>query len=454
MGEIERFIDTYSNDKTKATYRNNLENYFQFLNVNPNNYFKVKRDFEKDITDWWNYNLKKAPLTALARLSCVNLFLEENDVIIPNKLIRRLKRKKKGKNPVTLDRIPTNSELKTILSHGGILEKALFLTACSSGMRINEILNLEEDDIDFDTDPAKVDIPSKIAKFGRPRYCFISNEAKESMKSWLKIRDEYLENSSDRTNKRREPITKKNKEDNTIFCLSYPSANRRWHNILEKSGFNQRDKSTELKIHRLHIHTLRKFFKTRMLNAGVQEPIIKEIIGQVDSLGRSYNRFTEKDLIEGYKQGVNSLIIFESQPDLTRVHQELREKDEQIKGSIDRINKLEDIIAKLVEREDKNVLTAAEDDAIQDGIMKKVEEEIKKKMKPGERFWRCNNCGHITIAIVPPKVCPECRSIAKKRRPKKIVWKEHHIDADNMLEKIDNDNKKMNNNTQNLSCRM
>ena len=327
MDKIEDFVKTYSSKKTRTVYRNHLENYFKLLATTPDTYFKDGRDYEKDITDWWNYNLKKAPMTCLARLSCVKMFLEENDILIPTKIIKRLKRKRKGNKPLTLDRIPTNSELKKILAHGGILEKALFLFASSSGMRINEILNLVKNDIEFDPDPVKIYIRADIAKFHRPRVCFISNEAKDALIEWLKVRDEYLKTAVLKT----KGVNKKRKDDSTIFCISYSTANKKWIRMLKKSGFNQRDESTKLKFHRLHIHTLRKFYKTRMLNAGVQEAIIKKIIGQEDALGKSYDRFTEEELINGYKQGVSSILVYESQPDLSSVNEQLREKDEQIR---------------------------------------------------------------------------------------------------------------------------
>ena len=235
MDKIEIFVNTYSNKKTQTDYRNHLKNYFNLLKTKPESYFKNNRDYEKDITKWWEYNQKKAPLTALVRLSCVKIFMEENDVIISNKIIRRLKRKRKGNKPITLDRIPTNNELKRILEHGGASEKALFLFASSSGMRINEILKLEKKDIDFKSNPVKIYVPASAAKFGRPRISFISNETKDALTEWLKIRDEYLASAIKKT----KGIANKKMDDPTIFCFSYQNATLKWHRMLEKTGLNE-----------------------------------------------------------------------------------------------------------------------------------------------------------------------------------------------------------------------
>ena len=55
----------------------------------------------------------------------------------------------KGSKPTTLDRKPTIDELKKLLNHANILYKAIFFTSVTSGQRIESILKLEIDDIDF-----------------------------------------------------------------------------------------------------------------------------------------------------------------------------------------------------------------------------------------------------------------------------------------------------------------
>ena len=41
MNEIEKFVKTYKNKRTQTTHRNNLKKYFQFLNTDPDTYFKL-----------------------------------------------------------------------------------------------------------------------------------------------------------------------------------------------------------------------------------------------------------------------------------------------------------------------------------------------------------------------------------------------------------------------------
>lgn len=328
MNKMEEFLQSFPTKKTQSSYRSHLNIFFKVNKADPNTYFKEKRDYIKDVTEYWNHNLEKAPLTAIARLSCIKLFFEENDVEIPNKIIKQLKRKRKGNKPVTLDRIPTNQELKQILSHGEAKAKALFLFASSSGMRIDEILGLETDDIEFNNDPVKVYVRAEIAKFNKPRICFISNEAKEALLEWLKVRDKYLKSAIGKT----KALKEKELNDNTVFCFTYTTAEKMWNRLLRDAKLGQRDRTTGF--HRLRIHTLRKFFKTRLINAGIQEAKVNMLIGQAGYLNDSYLRFTEKDLSDAYKQGVKSLLVFETPVDLTE-HDEritqLEKENEQLR---------------------------------------------------------------------------------------------------------------------------
>lgn len=337
MNPVEEFLNTYSNKRTKETYYSHLKVYFEFLNTDPNNYFTKKRDYIKDITKWLEYNQKSAPLTRASRMNCVRLFLEDNDIEITKKTWKQFQRKQKANKPITLDRIPTTQELKKILEHADAKGRSLILIATSSGMRINEILNLEYDDIDLKSNPPKVYV--RYTKFDKPRICFISNEAKNSLLEWYKVRDDFLKSALKKCNREKNPITRKKADDIHIYPFTYATFMNIWHRLLRNAGLDEKDKSTGF--HRLHIHTLRKFYKTRLLNSGMQEAVIKKLMGQEDPLQSSYDRFTENDLKNYYKEHVKSLLVFESAPDLTETHQEIAELKKQNKELIDRLDKLE-----------------------------------------------------------------------------------------------------------------
>jgi len=327
MGRIDDYVTSFPKRRTRETYKSHLKNYFKFLDVDSEKYFSPDRDYIADLLRYWDSQQKYAPCTRVSRRSCILGFLEDNDVNIPSKIVKRMRRSQGGSKPVTLDTIPKNSELKQILQHGGVMGRALFLFASSSGMRINEVLSLEFSDIDLERQPARIYIRAETTKTNQPRICFITDEAKNVLMEWIKIREKWLENAVKRHKKATKKFVAKNNNDKTIFCFAYTTAHKIWKKMLKDSGFDEKDRSSGY--FRMHIHTLRKFFKTRMLNAGVQEAYINKIMGH-ESLDSSYLRFTEHELEDAYLQGAESLTVFESQADLSEINERLLEKDEEI----------------------------------------------------------------------------------------------------------------------------
>lgn len=332
MDKIEEYLAGFEKKNTVKTKRMHLNNYFKFIGRGPDEYFGDGRDYEKDFLSYAQGMPGVTPWTRSARLNCVKLFFEENEINISRKLWKKVSRKRP--RAVTNDTIPTNAQLQRILAHGNTRDKALFLTLSSSGMRIVECLSLEMEDIDLDQDPAKIRIRWEIAKNDVPRTCYISSEAKIFVEEWLKERTAYLEAAC----KKGQHLNVKNPDDNTLFCFSYTNAWKIWDRLLRVSGYNQRDRST--KIHLMHIHTLRKFFETRMSYAGVSPDIYQMLEGHEGYLDSSYKRYTEQELADAYKKGMHSLLVFDTQTDLTDVREELTGLKDENKTLNGRLNDL------------------------------------------------------------------------------------------------------------------
>jgi len=74
-----------------------------------------------------------------------------------------------------------------------------------------------------------------------------------------------------------------------------------------------------------------------MLNAGVQTEIVNKLIGQEGYLDSSYVRFTDEEIADAYKLGMNSLLIFENIPALTEHTEEinkLKTDNQQLKDEL------------------------------------------------------------------------------------------------------------------------
>ena len=106
-------------------------------------------------------------------------------------LFKDLKREMKG-GAGTVDKVMTAKVIDAALKEMDVRGRALVLTLASSGARLNEVLSLRLSDIDMESDPVKITIRGVNAKNKQTRFTFISDEAAQCVRAWLKKRDDYL----------------------------------------------------------------------------------------------------------------------------------------------------------------------------------------------------------------------------------------------------------------------
>jgi integrase len=191
------FFDAKPN--TLKTIRTGIKKFFSVIHKNPDTYFKNKdyEDFEttveNDIKLFYSKIQSNAPTTISQYISAVKSYLEENKIYLHEQRFWKKFRRKLPKNkPVLLDRIPTMDEIRKILLRCDPLERTIILCLLSSGMRIDELLKIEEKHVNFESKPTEIIIPHTIAKNKQQRIVFISEEATESLKDWLKQRIKKL----------------------------------------------------------------------------------------------------------------------------------------------------------------------------------------------------------------------------------------------------------------------
>lgn len=321
MNEIDEFLSDYLVKGTRANYRGLLNNFFKAINVeNPDEYIndcKNGRDYKADVNTFWLSMNGKPPLTIIGAMSVIKMFLEFHEIDVTKKVWRSLKRKTRGHRARTQDLAPSPFQLKQILSHGSILERAVFLLSSSSGMRIDEILSLTKEDIEFDSDPMKINIPvtqDQSTKSGDPRYCFASNETKLSILEWMKERDKRFKFAVARSRGKTNPVDgreifAKVEHSDQIFPYSYATMRSKWIRLIQLSGFDKKDKSTGRYIY--HIHSLKKYFKSRM-ELELPVPIVGALAGHEEYLDDAYRRYTPEEIGKFYKKGEHLIVVFES----------------------------------------------------------------------------------------------------------------------------------------------
>ena len=124
-------------------------------------------------------------------------------------------------------------------------------------MRIGKALQLKLENIEFTEDLVKFNLRREYTKSGDSRYCFASREAKEALEEWLKTRLNFLKRAVGRSH-----IFEKDVEDGRLFPFTTNTAYYIWNKALDKAELNGKDKTTERR--KLHPHSLRKFFRTKM----------------------------------------------------------------------------------------------------------------------------------------------------------------------------------------------
>jgi integrase len=332
--KVKKFLDNYETEQTKRNFEVAITQFFQSvyyeeatsdnLEEMSEKYFSERRNHQSDVLIFLKSLNGLAPLTIKLKISNIKTFLIENDVELPQKFWRKVSRKIKGSRALTLDRIPTNTELKKLLLHMPIQGKALYLTLESSGMRIGELLQSNIDDLYLNENPARFQIRGEITKTGNPRHAFTSREAKEALVEWLKVREHYLKSAVGKSH-----LYDKNTDDSRVFPFNVSTAYSMWRKALHKAGLNGKDKSTGRE--KIHPHTLRKFFRTRLGAAGIPVDVVEALMGHEGYLTEVYRKYSIDDLRKFYLKGESALLAFTEAQEVTKLRKEVEERNQSFK---------------------------------------------------------------------------------------------------------------------------
>jgi integrase len=395
---VKEFLGKFPSEKTKYTYRSAMISYFYVIDKDPDSYLKNIRKmengdkidtldaYEEDITKYWRWLIeeKYKPKSISNYINVIKVFFKQHRIQFDDLVWDNIRKRGPGSKPTTIDRAPTNNELKEILSHSDTKGRALLLMLSSSGMRIGEALSLTEEDVDTKNKPTKVTIRKTKSK--ESRICFISDEATDALKVWLKERPAYLISAENRCSglnkyKKKQGLkgAKKRVDDDRIFPFDYANANYMWTSLLDKAGLVEKDKETKRLV--LHLHTLRKFFKGRFRK--YDPDVAEKLMGHTGYLGGVYDKWTDKELAEEYQKGVTYLLIFQTPADTQRYDDEVAELKEVIaqqQKQIDSFPKLYMRGRGEVDTEEAKVLFQKKlEEQMQ--MMKKMQQEIEKLKK-------------------------------------------------------------------------
>ncbi len=314
---IENFVTMYPPPTEKA-YRIHVWNFFTAIGKEPETYFDGNPDVKHDLATFLKHLQDEGrPGTSIrTTLHAVKSFLVDYEHEPSRKTWKRLMRRIQGTRPATKTDVPKPHQLKEILEHGDLKARAFYLMLSSSGMRIGEALQLQLDDIDLKSEPTKIMLRSEYTKTSNPRITFISNEATEALKVWLRQRDDYLKRAAKKTNFKH----KKELNDPRLFPFSDGMIRVAWNTMLKKAGYDDKDPTTGRR--KITPHALRKYFRTYM-STEVSEDIVETLMGHEKQLRRIYAKHDDNYLAQEYRKGEQKIIVFQTPLDPNKINKKL-----------------------------------------------------------------------------------------------------------------------------------
>lgn len=315
--KIGDFVAKYSNKSSGAGYRSSIESFLRSTyNLEKQDVEKKKPDYEilldqyladkkrKHSEDVKKFSEKliqdsRSKQSARQILTYAVKFLRVHGVIVLPEFVQDIKRECKG-GAATLDETLTNELICKILQTADVRNRAIFLCAASSGLRIGELLSLSMNDIKLDSIPVKITIKASMAKNKTARFTFITPEAADAVQAWLKVKDSYLiqsakhnQNLIDRAGqaakKDQNKIIKSSPvktDSDLLFPVSDSQVNASWEACLIKAGLHVKGENKSFKF-----HSLRKFFYSRLAMA-LPEKLVQALVGHNGYLDGSYLRVT------------------------------------------------------------------------------------------------------------------------------------------------------------------
>ncbi|MGB9177040.1 MAG: site-specific integrase [Methanoregula sp.] len=304
--KIRDYVAKYSNKSSGAGYRGAIESFLRSAfdldkkdsNGNKHDYESLlvqyltdkKRDHSNDVKKFSEKLIRESRSKQSARqiLTYAVKFLRVQGVIVLPEFVQDIKRECKG-GAATIDESLTNEMICRILHGADVRNRAIFLVAASSGLRIGELLSLSMNDINFDSTPVRVTVRADKAKNKHARFSFITTEAYDAVKAWLKHRDSYLLESAKhnqnlmKSGHKTAPVKT---DSDLLFPVSDSSVNAAWESCLIKAGLHEKNKVKAFKF-----HSLRKFFYSRLAMA-LPEKLVQALVGHNGYLDGSYLRIT------------------------------------------------------------------------------------------------------------------------------------------------------------------
>ena len=310
---LEDWLSEFKSKNTRKVYRSGIHKFENIIGIEDlEKYVKDSPDVASDMRKLLASLEGCPPKTVQTYSGAVKVFLQDKGVKVSDESWKKIRRRgylPKRTIPQTQDKRPTKQQLKRILNYVDIKGKALILFLLSSGGRIGETRQLKEEDLELDAEPPRVHFRGETTKGGvGERTAYFSYEARDAIKDWLAIKNSMGKRDG------------KTYESDNIFHFSHNTANNLWGRACDKAKLGVKDKRTNRRVY--HLHTLRKFFRTKI---GIELDMIHSLLGHSEYLDQSYLRLNQQEIAEAYLEAMPNVSVYD-----TVDNQELMQKADTI----------------------------------------------------------------------------------------------------------------------------
>lgn len=266
-----------------------------------------------------------APTTIAVNRSALIGFLEENGIELSRLDERRIKKRLPRHRGVVEEEIITREHLQAIFPLLSVRDRAVMLVLLASGARIGETLKLRVRDVDLDADPARVVFREETTKNKERRISFLTTEAIDAVRAWLRVRDAYIQTAARRnvglvTQGHSRP---KSLTDDRLFPFARGSFDLGWTRALQRADlFRSCERTGRTTI---HPHGLRKAFRSWF--GAAAGPDAAEVLMGHSGYMETYRRLTEEDLRKVYLKHCHVLTVTGESGELSREVADLQKKN-------------------------------------------------------------------------------------------------------------------------------